>query len=265
MNLGKKVRLSRILNSQTGNVLFATIDHGLARGVLPGLEDVKTLLKVLVQAKPDAITMHKGLVREYYAPYAGRVPFVLKVSSFAPFHPNLDVLVADVDEAVALGADALSVGVITGGKDQPRMLEALGRISKECEDKGMPLIAHIYPKGELINDQERYSVEQISYAVRMGVECGVDLIKTWYTGSYESFSKVLKSSHGRVVVAGGPKTEDLPSFFQMTYQAIRAGAIGAAYGRNIWQYKNPLLMIKALKALIHGRANPEDAIKILND
>ncbi len=265
MNFGKKVRLSRILNPQTGKAFFVTLDHGLARGVLPGIENVKTLLEKLVEGEPDAITMHKGLAKEYYLPYAGRVSLVLKASSFSPFHQNLDVPVADVGEAISLGADALSIGVITGGRDQPKMLESLGRISKDCEEKGMPLIAHIYPKGELIKDEERYSVEQISYAVRMGVECGVDIIKTWYTGSYETFLKVMDSSHGRVVIAGGPKTDEIGSLFKMTYDAIRAGVIGVAYGRNIWQYHNPALMIKALRAIIHEGEKPENAMKILNE
>lgn len=265
MNFGKKVRLSRILNSQSGRIFFVTIDHGLHRGVIPGIEDIKNLLEKLVEGEPDAITMHKGIAKEYYLPHASRVPFALKATSFSLFHPNLDVPVADVDEAIALGADALSVGVLTGGKDQPLMLKNLGRISKDCEQKGLPLIAHIYPKGELIKDEERYSFEQISYAVRLGVECGADIVKTWYTGSYDTFSRVVEASHGRVIVAGGPKTDDIDLFFKITNEAIKAGALGVAYGRNIWQYHNPTLMIKALKAIIHERENPDKAKKILGD
>jgi DhnA family fructose-bisphosphate aldolase class Ia len=75
----------------------------------------------------------------------------------------------------------------------------------------------------------------------------------------------MDSSHGRVVIAGGPKTDEIGSFFKMTYDAIRAGAIGVAYGRNIWQYHNPALMIKALRAVIHEGEKPDNAMKILNE
>ena len=85
------------------------------------------------------------------------------------------------------------------------MFQHMGRISRDCEDRGMPLIVHAYPKGELIKDDERYSYEHISYAVLAAVECGADVVKTWYTIDNDSFAGVVASSHGRVVVAGGAK------------------------------------------------------------
>jgi DhnA family fructose-bisphosphate aldolase class Ia len=77
------------------------------------------------------------------------------------------------------------------------MFQHMGRISRDCEDRSTPLVVHAYPKAELIKDDERYSFEYISYAMRAAVECGADVVKTWYSGDYDSLSGVVASSHGR--------------------------------------------------------------------
>lgn len=262
MNMGKAVRLARIINRKSGKVFFVTIDHGFHRGVLRGIEDAAAAIKKMVDGGPDAITMHKGLAKEYFAPHAGKVALAIKSTTFSPYHPNTDVPVATVEEVVKLGADAVSIGLLTGTKEQPAMFEHMGRISRECEEMGMPLVVHAYPKGEMIKDEERYSAEHMSYSVRAAVECGADIVKTWYTGSYDSFARVVEASHGRVVVAGGAKADSMEGFFQVTYDLMRAGAIGVAYGRNIFQDPDPARLIRALKAIIHDGEKPAQAMAI---
>jgi DhnA family fructose-bisphosphate aldolase class Ia len=140
------------------------------------------------------------------------------------------------------------------------MLATLGRFATEADRAGLPLIAHIYPKGELIKEQERYSATHMAYAVRAGVELGVDIVKTWYTGSPGSFRKVIEASHGRVIAAGGPAMETPRQLFEMTRGVMDAGALGVAYGRNIFQARDPARMIEAIKLLIHKTALVADAL-----
>ena len=40
-----------------------------------------------------------------------------------------------------------------------------------------------------------------------------------------------------------------------------AGAKGVAYGRNIFQSKNPVLLTKAIALIVHKRYTAEEAIK----
>lgn len=263
LSLGKKVRLERIKHGPSGKVLFVTVDHSITRGVFPGLVNMKEAMRKIVAGKPDAITMHKGIAEEFFYPYAGEVSLVLKASSFSPYQPTYDTWVAWVDEAVRLGADAISMGVLVGGEKQAEMLHHLGLISREASLAGMPLIAHIYPKGELIKEDEQLSVKALSYAVRAGAELGVDIIKTWYPGSPEAFAKVTDVAPGKVVAAGGPKTDTEREFLEMTRGVMDAGAIGVAYGRNIWDHSNPTLMIKAIKAVVHGNRSVDEALEIL--
>jgi hypothetical protein len=73
-------------------------------------------------------------------------------------------------------------------------------------------------------------VENVQYAVRAGAEVGVDVIKTEYTGSAESFAEVVRAaSPAKVVLAGGSPGGELRDYFRMTADALAAGAAGFTY------------------------------------
>jgi class I fructose-bisphosphate aldolase/fructose-bisphosphate aldolase/2-amino-3,7-dideoxy-D-threo-hept-6-ulosonate synthase len=261
--LGKKVRLTRILNSESKKLFIVTVDHPITRGMFPGLVEMTGTLEKLVQGGPDALLMHKGIAERFFHPHAGNIPLIVKASSFSPFHPTYDTWVTHADEALRLGADAISMGVILGSERQAEMLRNLGRLSRDASNSGLVLMAHMYPKGELIKDEERYSVENLTYCVRAGEELGVDVIKTWYTGDPDSFSKVVEVAPGKVVAAGGPKTDTDEQLFQMTRGVMDAGALGVAFGRNVWGHQNPTGLIRALKAVIHKNKTVNEALEIL--
>ena len=259
--LGKEIRLNRLKNRKSGRMLGVMIDHPISRGVLPGIEDIENKLEQIVQGKPDVITMHKGIADKCFRKFVDSgIPFLLKCTSFAPYHKNYDVMVADVEEAVRLGADGVSVGLILGGNRQAEMLNHLGMISKQAQNYGMPLIAHIYTRGEFIKDE--LTVENASYAVRTGAELGVDIIKTHYTGSRESFKKVIDSTPSHVVIAGGDTGETI-DLLSMTRDAIDVGTFGIAYGRSVWQYPDSAKMIQTLKLIIHENSSVDEAMQYL--
>ena len=70
------------------------------------------------------------------------------------------------------------------------MLSTLGAISKECESAGMPLLGIMYPRTEGENSDNNYLnlkqsqplkyAELVAHAARVGVDLGVDFIKTQY-------------------------------------------------------------------------------------
>ena len=262
-SLGKQIRFNRIINQESGKVFFVTMDHAINRGVMPGIANVRQTIGKLAAGGPDCLVMHKGLAREYFRPYAGKLALAIKVSAFSPYQPTYDTVVTDVEEAVSIGADAVSIGVIVGGRQQSEMLSELGRVSKAATLAGVPLIAHMYPAGELIDKDRQHDWQNIAYAARTGVELGVDIVKTWYTGDPESFRKVVEATHGRVVAAGGAKADSPRQVLELTRDVMSAGALGVAYGRNIFEYKDPANMIKALKLMIHGSGDVDEALRIL--
>lgn len=260
MFVGKEVRLKRLLGP-SGRLLAITIDHPITRGMLPGLVDIHSKIKMLVAGGPDAITMHKGIAENVFRPYAGQVAMIFKTTAYSiPYHPHYDTPVADVEEAVRAGADAVSVGMIVGGPEQAQQLTFLGKMSKEASAMGMPLVAHIYPKGSMINDPK--DANAIAYAVRAGAELGVDIIKTHWSGSVDSFRKVIEACPTRVALAGGEVGNKLEDYFKMTREAIDIGLAGVTYGRFVWENEHPAAVIKALRAIIHEDATVEKAMDV---
>ncbi|MGI6687963.1 MAG: class I fructose-bisphosphate aldolase [Christensenellales bacterium] len=249
--IGKTIRLNRILSDKSRKYLGLTIDHAMARGVLPGLDSIKATLENFVAGNPDAITMHKGIAQRFSETFAGKVPFVLKCSTFGLYHSCIDVPVADVEEGIRLGADAISVGCIVGGDDQPDQLQMLANYCRNAESVGLPIFAHIYPRGNQIPDKDQTKWENVLYATRIAAELGVDLIKTNYTGDPESFAKVVRGTPAPVVIAGGNDIHTAQKMLETTIDALTAGAIGVTYGRVVFQYKNPTALIKTLHAIIH--------------
>jgi putative autoinducer-2 (AI-2) aldolase len=47
--------------------------------------------------------------------------------------------------------------------------------------------------------------------------------------------------------------------FEFVHDGMQKGAIGLNLGRNIWQHHYPVAMMKALRAIIHKKANIQDA------
>jgi DhnA family fructose-bisphosphate aldolase class Ia len=128
----------------------------------------------------------------------------------------------------------------------------------------MPVIVHSYPNGELVPPDEVYSVQRVGYASRMVMELGVDIVKTFYTGSAETFAQVVgMAAPALVVAAGGPRLETDTDVLRMAFDVVQAGAAGITFGRNIWQSENPAAMIRALKQILHHDGSVEEGLDML--
>ncbi|MFQ6108234.1 MAG: 3-hydroxy-5-phosphonooxypentane-2,4-dione thiolase LsrF, partial [Candidatus Aminicenantales bacterium] len=49
---------------------------------------------------------------------------------------------------------------------------------------------------------------------------------------------------------------------RLAYDAVQKGAAGVDMGRNIWQSEYPVAMIKAVRAVVHDCAKPEEALEV---
>ncbi len=260
--LGKDVRMNRLFANESGNVLVIALDHAVGWGVLDGIDDIKRTLDKVAEGEPDAITMLKGTANKVYRPYAGKIPFILKCTTFSPYHPMYDTMVADVSEAVNMGADAIAVGATVCYEGQRELLSSMAQVTREATKAGMPTVTHVYPKG--VGKERQHEAEFVQYAARAAFELDVDIIKTFYTGDPESYKKVITAcpAPAKVVVSGGPKLSSVREVFKMTYDAMSVGAHGVTYGRNVWQADDPAAIIQALKHIIHNRGTVEEAMEI---
>jgi class I fructose-bisphosphate aldolase len=96
------------------------------------------------------------------------------------------------------------------------------------------------------------------------MEVGVDIVKTFYTGSAETFAQVVQmAAPALVVAAGGPRLETDADVLQMAEQVRQAGAAGLTFGRNVWQSRNPAGMIRALGQILHHDGSVNEALTSL--
>lgn len=261
--IGKKIRLERMIDRNSGRTVIIPMDHGVTVGPIDGLADMRSTISKVVAGGANAILMHKGIVRAGHRGAGKDVGLIVHLSggtSLSP-DPNAKELVCTVEEAIKLGADAVSVHINIGAETDKEMLEQLGYVSERCLEWQMPLIAMMYTRGPKITDE--YDVNNVKHAARVGAELGADIVKVVYTGSVESFAEVVTGCPVPVVIAGGAKMGSDEEIFKMVEDALEAGAMGLSIGRNAFQHENPTKMIEALSKMVHEKASVEDAIKML--
>ncbi|MBI2183578.1 MAG: class I fructose-bisphosphate aldolase family protein [Thaumarchaeota archaeon] len=256
---GKNIRLNRITAS--GRMICVPMDHGVSNGPLRGLDTMDETIRLVEKGGATAILVHKGIIRTMGSPTQMGLIMHASGSTSLGLAPNRKMLVSSVEEAVRLGADAVSVHVNVGCKEEPEMLQDLGMIADSCDEWNMPLVAMMYPRGENIKNPSDPAT--LAHAARIGSELGADIVKTPYSGDYESFRTVVKGCRVPVVIAGGPKSDTDRDVLEMAHGAVKAGAIGVTFGRNIFQHQTPDLIVKALSMIVMNESSVEDALKVL--
>ena len=263
--VGKLVRLDRIFSRKSGKTIIVPLDHGITVGPISGLINLKKTVDNIVAGGANAIIGHTGLALHGYANRGKDLSFILHLSASTDVNPqdlNDKVIVNSVEQALKLGADGVSVHVNVGSKNESQQLKDLGRISNQCVNWGMPLIAMMYPRGEGLKGDPK-SAEMVKLAVRVGAELGVDLIKTYYTGTVESMKEVVESSPVPVIIAGGSKLGDEETL-KMIKEAMEAGCQGLSIGRNVFQHQTPDKLLQAAQAIVHNNSTVAEALNLLS-
>jgi DhnA family fructose-bisphosphate aldolase class Ia len=176
------------------------------------------------------------------------------------------VQIAEVEEALRTGADAVVLFTALGGDTEAGMIQILAGVGRECEALGMPFIAEAefpttYASVEALKEQ--YGFEYLRRNVRLCAELGADIVKTNWPGDAESFAKLVEATSGiPVVLAGGSRLEDKELLSRME-QAVSAGAIGCSVGRNIFMHTSPEAISRALSRVIRERWSADKAYDAL--
>lgn len=256
---GKQARMENI--TEDGKAVIIPMDHGTTVGPIDGLKDMDQTVPTMVAGGATAVLMHKGILRSLSdAPSCG-VIMHLSASTKLARDANTKVLVSSVEEAIRLGADAVSVHVNIGGSEaEPDMLRALGAVADVCEKWQMPLLAMMYPRGK--NVPETLDPEAVALVARVGAELGADMVKTVYTGQVDTFRQVVGGCPVPMVIAGGPRCESDRQVFEMVRGALNAGACGVSLGRNAFQHGTPTAMVKALRCMVVDDAGVDEALDI---
>ncbi len=261
--IGKAIRLERIMNRETKRTIIVPMDHGVTIGPVHGLLNMADMVNKVAEGGANAVLGHIGLPLYGHRRYGRDIGLILHLmgSSILSPDPNNKVLVMTVEEAMVIGADAVSLHINVGADNDAEMLKVLGEVSRQCLRWGMPLVAMMYPRGRKVKSE--HDVEAVKLAARIGAELGADIVKTNYTGDIDSFREVVKGCPSPVVIAGGPKAETQEDVLQMAWEAVQAGSAGVSIGRNVFQAPNPTKMVRALYRIVHENWTVNEAKKEL--
>lgn len=259
ISIGKKVRLSRLFDQKSGNAVFVAMDHGAILGPIPGIVDPRVTVANLSKEKPNAFFMPSGIIKQVYPSFIENdIPFIAAVDTctFLGPEPEFFFLSDTVEHALSMGASAVSMHVMLGPEKTSDMLKGLAKMVRDCDRYGMPLLAIMYPAGF----ENNFDVKVVKWAARIAAELGADIVKTYYTGSKETFSEVIEGCPIPVLLSGGEKTKDPKSFFSTLKTCIDCGARGVAVGRNVWQAEDPSMILRGVKKIVHENAEVSEVI-----
>ncbi|GGH03615.1 aldolase [Parapedobacter pyrenivorans] len=244
---------------------------------MQGIESIKNAVNVLVDAAPDAIQLTVGQAH-YLQSIPGREKpsLVLRTDVANVYGKQLPralfsrMIENPVEQAIRLDAVCVVVNLFSI-PDEPEVtdqcIQNILRIKPETERYGIPLMVEplvFRPNSEAGGYMVNGDPEKIIPLVRQGVELGADIIKADPTDDVNDYHRVVEIAGDiPVLVRGGGKATD-EEILQRTYGLMQQGVKGIVYGRNVIQHANPSGMTRALMAIVHEGAKPEEVIQLLN-
>jgi len=255
MEWGMANRLAQLIPSD-GRCLFLPVDHGYFQGPTRKLEEPRQTIEPLLPYA-DALFITRGVVRSSVDPDNTR-PIILRVSggtSMVGADLANEGITTDIDEVIRLNASAMGLSIFVGTDYEKDSLLNLSRLVNEGERYGIPVMAVTAVGKELEKRDARY----LALCSRIAAELGARIVKTYWC---EGFERVVRGCPVPVVMAGGPQVDTELEVFQFVHDGIQKGAIGVNLGRNIWQNDYPVAMIRAIRAVVHDDATPEQAQEV---
>ena len=254
LDWGMKNRLSRIFNPKTGRTVMLAFDHGYIMGPTSGLERMDLAIPPLVPFV-DCLMCTRGGLRTCVPPETSK-PLVMRCSTGATILKELsnEVIGVSVEDAIRMGASAITTQVYVGGPYEKETLDNLGKLINEGNRYGIPTLGVTAVGKELARDS-RY----LGLACRVIAELGAHFVKTYFCE--QGFDEVVAGTPVPVVIAGGKKLPELDAL-KMAYKAIQQGAAGVDMGRNIFCADDPVAMVQAVYAVVHSNEKPEAAFEM---
>ena len=255
MDWGLQNRIAQIIKPTDNHALMLAVDHGYFLGPTEKLEVPRKTISPLLKYC-DSLMLTRGVQRTSVNPKFP-IPIVLRVSggsSIIGDDLSNEEITVSVKDAIRLNACALAMSIFVGSKYEKQTIVNLGKLVSEAEEFGIPVLAVTAVGKEIGQKDARY----LSLACRIAAEQGAHIVKTYYC---DNFEQVVDSCPVPIIVAGGKKIPERDAL-ELTYNSINGGAVGVDMGRNIWQSDNRVSMIRAVRSIVHGNSNVNDAFTL---
>ncbi len=270
-------RMNRLF-APDGKCFDVAVDHGFfgERSFLTDIEDMHRVIDTLIDADPDAIQLSVGQAPILQRIAGKRKPALVLRTDIANLYGKKlprtlysRMIHEPLEQALRLDA-ACVVANLFMLPDQPEVWEQcvqnIMALKPQCERYGMPLMVeplvmqdNAKAGGYMVDGD----IDKILPLVRQAIELGADIIKADPTDDVSEYHRVIEVAAGKpVLVRGGGKVSD-EEILKRTYDLMQQGAKGIVYGRNVIQHPNPAGMTRALMAIVHDNATPEEAARHL--
>ncbi|AGL18887.1 2-amino-3,7-dideoxy-D-threo-hept-6-ulosonate synthase [Actinoplanes sp. N902-109] len=247
---GRRLRLRHLYRRDTTGLLVVPLDHPIAGGPLwpAGPDRLDRLVADVAAAGADAVVLHKGAVRRVHPARFRDVSLVLHLTAGTGLaaDPDAKYPVASVEEALRLGAEAVSVHVNVSSLTEDRQVAHLAAVAEQCDRWGMPLLAMMYVRGP--DTLDGTSETLVARALAVAAELGADLVKTSLPAAPEAITRITAACPVPVLAAGGAGAA--PATLGA---ALRAGAGGLAVGRLVFTAPDPAAMTRRLSEMVHHK------------
>ncbi len=274
----KSYRLNRLFNAKSNRCFDVAVDHGFFNqpGFLQGIEDMRKVVKTLVDAGPDAIQLTVGQARHLQeVPGRQKPSLVLRTDVANIYGKELpettfsQMIEETMLQAVRYDAACVCVNLfqIPGAPEvHAQCVENILKLKPQADYYGMPMMVEplvFQPNSVAGGYMVDGDLTQIMYLVRQAVELGADIIKADPTDDVSLYHKVVETAGGiPVLVRGGGRVSDKEILLR-TQGLLEQGASGIVYGRNVIQHPNPKGITKALMAMVHDGASVQKALRLI--
>lgn len=271
----RSLRWWRLFDPGSMRCVAVALDHGLTGepAEFRGLERFLDLVAAVTAAGPDALLISAGQVKRLTDLRLRLPALIVRVDVTNAYqrptpHRIFDRLIHDAC-TIAVRADAAAVivnllRVPDHDEATEESVQAILEVRAACEQYGLPLIVEVMalrpgPNGIL---QPGASVEELKGLVRLTVELGADIIKVTPPDEREAISELCELANVPLLVLGGARGDER-TILEQTATLIRHGAAGVIFGRNVFQHPHPPAMVHALRHIVHGNGDVQEALRLL--
>lgn len=254
LDWGMQSRLARIFNPQDNKTVMLAFDHGYFQGPTTGLERIDINIAPLFE-HTDVLMCTRGILRAQ-VPVATNKPVVLRASGANSILTELsnEAVAVAMDDATRLNVSAVAAQVYIGTEHEHQSIKNIIKMVDAGMRVGMPVMAVTGVGKDMARDQRYFSL-----ASRIAAEMGANIIKTYFVE--DGFERITAGCPVPIVIAGGKKLPENEAL-DMCFRAIDQGASGVDMGRNIFQSEDPVAMMKAIRAVVHGGESAAQAYQL---
>jgi DhnA family fructose-bisphosphate aldolase class Ia len=247
---------SRGFLRDNGRAVVVAIDHPLYSWPCRGLEDRAGVIRTVVGAGADAIIASYGTIRDLRGAFGKAAP-ILKldmttVTLGSSYALTEYVPTWTIEDAIRLGVGTVLTYVQLGAPFELEALRVAGRLAADCDRAGLTYLCEVMPV-----ESERFpdaaAPDAIAASCRTGAELGAHAIKTTMPVPAATVAGAVGCGVP-VILAGGAIANDRNQLLAEVATAIKHGAAGVAFGRNVWGSADPAGMVRSLCEIVHGRA-----------